>query len=272
MKLLSKIIELGFFSAVNLLFASSAIFITRRCSLETSCPFMFCAVLFFVKIKFFELLYNRKFLRHIRAFFDKFLTDKKFFLLTIICTVAIDAICGLALPEKAQKGVSSFYDFYDFFIFAGECRAFIWYLASGITFTYLGFWIIKKPRKRKRKRLAGFDRVVSNITFSPLYLSFKYSLVLCIAHLITGTDFLIWMIPIYWLLATATCCIISVPTGIFSLFVGITAKNKKIMLRKAQFYRLISIIAIRAELVFFVLAEISFLYVIGLLFFGEPIE
>lgn len=44
------------------------------------------------------------------------------------------------------------------------------------------------------------------------------------------------------------------------------------MLRTAQFYRFISIIAIRAELVFFVLAEILSLYVIGLLFFGEPIE
>ncbi len=179
------------------------------------------SVLYIIYFKFtvFDFLYRRKKLPYIRKFLSKLQTDDKSLFFVTAAAIAFDAVLCILIPN-----LPSFE-----WLKPADCPIFGMSFGlsfSGLSFSYIGFWLIKLFKKFKNRfwlknHLAGFSRLVLYKLFSPLIFSFFLVIIeTIIMYFYSFLDLLEIMLPIF----IPTVVILSV---IDAIIFGISGEIKK---------------------------------------------
>ena len=201
MAIIHRYIELALFLILNiflalpgLLFALAPINTILFISLIISVSYII-----YFKFTVFDFLYRRKKLPYIRKFLSKLQTDDKSLFLITAAAIALDAVLCILIPylPSFEWLKPSDYSILDMFLGLSF---------SGLSFSYIGFWIIKLFKKFKNRfwlknHLAKFKNVIGYKLFSPLIFSFCILIVEAIFwHFYVENDetFLILALPIFF--------------------------------------------------------------------------
>ena len=173
MAIIHRYSELALFLILNIFLALPGLYIDEIFpKYGIFVGFFMISITYIIYFKFtvFDFLYRRKKFPYIRKFLSKLQTDDKSLFLITAAAIALDVVLCILIPDLSSFEwlKPSNYSILDMSIDLSF---------SGLSFSYIGFWIIKLFKKFKNRfwlknHLAKFKNVIGYKLFSPLIFSF----------------------------------------------------------------------------------------------------
>ena len=275
MAIIHKYSELALFLILNIFLALPGLFSNISLLDEEKLKLFHSGFtfIFYFKFMIFDFLYQRKSLEAIHKFFDKLLSHSKLFLFVFLISIIIDIILSKYFPNAAPflESLKNPDKTSEFIATASP------FLFSGVSFSYLGFWIIRQFRKFKNRfilknHLAKFRKVVLYKLLSPSLFFVLFSIIICGIPKCTFESFgervaTIISIPFFWFFAALLlpplwvilpAMIIPAIFACTKLFKSkLTPKNKAFILKSTKFCRIIQIFTFLLSSSLFILLIIS---------------
>lgn len=174
MAIIHRYSELALFLILNIFLALPGLYINEIFpKYGIFVGFFMISITYIIYFKFtvFDFLYRRKKFPYIRRFLNKLHRDDKSLFLITAAAIALDIVLSTLFPKQVPSFEWLKPSNYSIF------RMSIGLRFSGLSFSYIGFWIIKLFKKFKNRfwlknHLAGFLRLILYKLFSPLIFSF----------------------------------------------------------------------------------------------------
>ena len=170
----SRYSELALFLILNIFLALPGVYINEIFpKYGIFVGFFIISITYIIYFKFtvFDFLYRRKKFPYIRRFLNKLHRDDKSLFLITAAAIALDIVLSTLFPKQVPSFEWLKPSNYSIFSMSIGLRF------SGLSFSYIGFWIIKLFKKFKNRfwlknHLAKFKNVIGYKLFSPLIFSF----------------------------------------------------------------------------------------------------